>query len=154
MYTIQHAAAVDLVHLPFAGLLADLPCMCRPSAYTISTTESRAIHGALIHHQLTRIGRVWEASIVEAEPPLSLLFYLFVCCFFTSVRTGSEVGFLGRLSDFGAEWVTWDDNLSVLYQLTRSQLKTSHQGQFLIVDLLTLEVLNVDLSHGHSLTSH
>ena len=37
---------------------------------------------------------------------------LFVCCFFTSVRTGSEVGFLGRLSDFGAEWVTWDDNLS------------------------------------------
>ena len=38
---------------------------------------------------------------------------LFVCCFFTSVRTGSEVGFLGRLSDFGAEWVTWDDNLSL-----------------------------------------
>ena len=86
--------------------------MCRPSAYTISTTESRAIHGALIHHQPTRIGRVWEASIVETEPPLSLLFS-FVCCFFTSVRTGSEVGFLGRLSDFGAEWVTWDDNLSV-----------------------------------------
>ena len=40
---------------------------------------------------------------------------LFVCCFFTSVRTGSEVGFLGRLSDFGAEWVTWDDNLSTLF---------------------------------------
>ena len=37
---------------------------------------------------------------------------LFVCCFFTSVQTGSEVVFLGRLSDFGAEWVTWDDNLS------------------------------------------
>ena len=34
---------------------------------------------------------------------------LFVCCFFTSVRTGSEVGFLGRLSDFGSEWVTWDE---------------------------------------------
>ena len=38
---------------------------------------------------------------------------LFVCCFFTSVRTGSEVVFFGRLSDFGAEWVTWDDNLSI-----------------------------------------
>ena len=38
---------------------------------------------------------------------------LFVCCFFTSVRTGSEVVFFGRLSDFGAEWVTWDDNLSL-----------------------------------------
>ena len=58
--------------------------MCRPSAYTISTTESRAIHGALIHHQLTRIGRVWEASIVERSR--HDLVILFVCCFFTSVR--------------------------------------------------------------------
>ena len=40
----------------FAGLLVDLPCMCRPSAYTISTTESRAIHGAHINHQLALIG--------------------------------------------------------------------------------------------------
>jgi len=38
---------------------------------------------------------------------------LFVCCFFTSVRTGSEVGFLGRLSDFGAEWVTSGVNIKI-----------------------------------------
>ena len=100
-----------MVHLgTFAGLLADLPCTCRPSAYTISTTESRAIHGALIHYQLTRIGRVWEASSRDGAAIVVVI--LFVCCFFTSVRTGSEVVFFGRLSDFGAEWVTWDDNLS------------------------------------------
>ena len=52
---------------------------------------------------------------------------LFVCCFFTSVRTGSEVGFLGRLSDFGAEWVTWDDNLSDGYVSTYLRANSSRR---------------------------
>ena len=60
---------------------------------------------------------------------------LFVCCFFTSVRTGSEVGFLGRLSDFGAEWVTWDDNLSRVLGVSQYHFTIFYQASDTVVQL-------------------
>ena len=52
---------------------------------------------------------------VDSRDGAAIVVVFFLWLFFhTSVRTGSEVVFFGRLSDFGAEWVTWDDNLSIL----------------------------------------